>query len=173
MIQPMVRFSRFKKGLRPVHSIKHVVDIQAASVAGTQVNNVVIAAFDAPVLANVSHVETGCTVNSIYLKVEISATSTATLANAYMFVFKNPGGNLVLPTANAVGSDDNKKFVIHQEMVMLEKNTTSNPRTLFVGVLSIPRGYRRFGINDQLYISVLTPGVGHEACIQCIYKEYR
>ncbi len=147
--------------------------MQNAQVAGTQTNSVVITAVDAPVLANVTQVETGSRVNSIFLKVEISATSTAALANAYMLVFKNPGGNLVLPTANTVGSNDNKKFVIHQEMVMIEKNTTSNPRTLFVGVLVIPKGYRRFGINDQLYVSVLTPGVNHEACFQCIYKEYR
>ncbi len=90
-----------------------------------------------------------------------------------MIIMKNPGNNLVTPTPNAVGGNDNKKFVIHQEMVMLEKNTTGLPRTLFKGVISIPRGYRRFGQDDILVIALLSPGVNVDFCIQCIYKEFR
>jgi len=158
---------------RPIHSIKHVVDIQGGIVAGTQAGNDLIEAVDAPTLALVDRVETGCTVSSIYLKVEAYATSTAALANFYMIVFKNPGGNISAPVPNQVGLNDDKRYVIHQEMVMMEKNTTGNPRTVFRGVISIPRGFRRFGINDKLIIAVLAPGVSADFCIQCIYKEYR
>ncbi len=132
-----------------------------------------IESVDAPVLANVSEVETGSKVNGIYLKVECYATSTAALANFYLAIFKDPGGNLTNPTINAVGADDNKRFVIHQEMVMLEKNTTGNPRTVFNGVVVIPRGYRRNGPNDQLKAILLAPGVTAEYCLQCHYKEFR
>ena len=62
-----------------------------------------------------------------------------------MLVFKNPGGNLTVPANNTVGSNDNKKYVIHQEMVMLEQSISGNPRTLFNGVIRIPRGYQRNG----------------------------
>ncbi len=169
----IVVFRRNRMALRPIHSIKHVVDIQGGLVAGTQVNNNLINSVDAPVLANTQNVETGARVNSIYLKVEVYATGTAALANCYLIIVKNPGGSIASIPANSVGSNDNKRFVIHQEMIMSEKNTTAMPRTLFQGVILIPKGYRRFGINDLLQIGLFAPGVNFDFCVQCIYKEYR
>ncbi len=159
--------------LRPVHSIKHVVDKQSAITAGTAENQFLVSAEDAPVLSDVDAVETGSTVNSIYLNVSAYATSEAALANVYMIVFKNPGGSIGSPIPNAVGASDNKRFVIHQEMRMLGGSTTEIPVTLFRGIIKIPRGYRRFGINDKLTIRLLAPGVNIDYCVQCIYKEYR
>ncbi len=171
--------ARFRSmALRPVHRIKHVVDSQFATTVGTQVNVTLIFSVDAPVLANPTEVETGSKVNGIYLKCEFSATSSAALANLYMIVTKNPGNNITVPTANAIGISNDKRFVIHQEMVMLQKEPTAdalggNPRTLFNGVIVIPRGYRRFGPNDTLVVSFLTPGVTTDGCLQCHYKEFR
>ncbi len=90
-----------------------------------------------------------------------------------MFVAKNPGGNLTFPKPNVVGSDDNKKYIIHQEMVMLEQTIGGNPRTLFNSVIVIPRGYRRMAINDNIFVSVYAPGVNINLCVQCHYKEFR
>ncbi len=168
-------FRRGNRGLalRPVHRIKHVIDVQGGMVAGTQVTNDLIKTVDAPVLANVTEVETGSKVNGIYLKVEAYATSTAALANLYLAIIKNPGDSLTGFTINAIGANDNKRFVIHQEMVMMEKNTTGNPRTVFNGVIVIPKGYRRMGPNDTLEIKLLTPGVSADFCFQAHYKEFR
>ncbi len=166
-------FRRRNLSLRPVHRIKHVVDQQSGTTAGTQLDASLITSVDAPVLGSTDQVETGSTINGIYLKVEINATSSAALSNAYLSIFKNPGGNLTIPAANTVGSNDNKKYVIHQEMVMLQQVTNSNPRTLFNGVIAIPRGYRRFAIADTLVISILAPGVNLNICFQCHYKEFR
>ncbi len=164
---------RMSNALRPINRIKHVVDIQFASTAGTAVPQILIKAVDDPALANTADVQTGCTVNGIYLKIEANATSSAALANFYLIVYKNPGFNISDPTANAVGADDNKRFVIHQEMIMFQQVTNSNPRTIFNGVIAIPRGYRRFGPNDQLRIVTLAPGVNTNSCLQCHYKEFR
>ncbi len=170
----MARFrSRRGQSLRPVNRIKHVVDIQNATTAGTQTADTLINTKDAPSIGNVNQIETGATVNGIYLKVESNATSSAALANLYMIIFKNPGGNLTVPAANAVGASDNKKYVIHQEMVMFQQVTNSNPRTLFNGVIVIPRLYRRFGPNDLLSVHLLSPGVNINYCFQCHYKEFR
>ncbi len=159
--------------LRPVNSLKHVIDIQGGLVAGSRQNFNLVQTVDAPILANVAECETASVVNSVYLKVECYATSTGALANCYMIIMKNGGGNLATPNGNAVGVSDNKKFVIHQEMVMLEKNTTGLPRILFKGVIRIPRGYRRNGTNDLLQISMFSPGITVDFCIECIYKELR
>ncbi len=90
-----------------------------------------------------------------------------------MFVAKNPGNNLALPEANVVGGNDNKRFVIHQEMVMFQQQDGSNPRTMFNGVIAIPKGYRRNGPDDDLSLRIFTPGVTINFCIQCHYKEFR
>ncbi len=162
--------------LRPVNRIKHVVDKQAGVALGvTDITNL-INTFDNPTLAGSSDVMTGSKVHGFYLKVEVSATSGTALANVYMYIWKNPGGNLVSPAANAVGVSDNKKYVIHQEMIMLQKfdaDVAANPRVLFNGVVRIPRGYQRNGPNDIIQLVVLPPGGNIDLCIQCHYKEFR
>ncbi len=130
---------------------------------------------DAPVLANPTEVETGSKVNGIYLKVEISRTGTTSdvLSNFYLAIMKNPGFNLSDVPPKAVGTSDDKRYVIHQEMVMTQGNNASNPRTVFNGVIVIPRGYRRFGPNDQLRAIFEAPGTNMNVCFQCHYKEFR
>ena len=166
-------FRRRGMNLRPVHRIKHVVDNQQGFVAGTAVNVTLVDTVDAPVLGNTDEVETGATINGIYLKIEAYATSSAALGNFYAIVYKNPGGNIAAIAPNTVGANDNKRFVIHQEMVMFQKSNASNPRTVFNGVIAIPRGYRRMGPNDQLLLRMLAPGVTGDVCVQCHYKEFR
>ncbi len=133
----------------------------------------VVTTVDAPVLANTNEVESGCTINGIYIHAEAYATTAGALSNLYMMVFKNPGGNLTVPNANVVGASDNKKYSIHQEMIMMEKKINGNPRTLFNGVVVIPKGYRRFAINDTLIIQFFSPGVNYDVCVQSHYKEFR
>ncbi len=167
--------ARFNRGmaLRPVHRIKHVFDKQGSLSAGAQVDEVPILTVDAPVLANPTEVETGSKVNGIYMKVECYATTASALANVYMAVWKSPGGNIASISPNAVGVDDDKRYVIHQEMVMLQQVALGNPRTLFNGVIVIPRGYKRFGPNDRLVVGLKSPGVTINYCMQAHYKEFR
>ncbi len=170
--ETMPRF-RSRNFLRPINRIKHVVDLQGAVAVGAQVQNALITATDTPTLADTDGVETGSTVRSIYLKVECNATTSAALSNFYMMVYKNPGGNIPGFDPQSVGSNDNKRFVIHQEMIMFQQVDNSNPRTMFNGVISIPRGYQRFAPNDTLELRFKAPGTAVNFCFQCHYKEYR
>ena len=166
-------FSRRGSSLRPINRIKHVKDTQFALVANTTGNTTISIATDNPALANTNEVAIGSTINGFFISAEVYATTSAALANCYFMLAKNPGGNLSLPDPNQVGISDNKKYVIHQEMVMLQKQDGSNPRTLFKGVVVVPRGYRRQGPNDTFVISILAPGVNIDACMQIHYKEFR
>ncbi len=152
-----------------------MVDQQFAVAGASVFDSILITTVDAPVLANITECETGSKVNGIYLKVEAinSEPTQGVLPNGYLMIFKNPGANLAFGNPNAVGASDNKKYVIHQEMVMFQKTTGSNPRTLFNGVITIPRGYRRNGPNDTLVARLFSPGVDMEVCLQCHYKEFR
>ncbi len=135
---------------------------------------------DNPAAASPNQVNVGSRINSVYLRVEvIGKDSAGGVDNIYMYVYKNPGNNLGLPPADSIGSNDNRRYVIHQEMIMLDfKGTTSGfPRTLFKGVIVIPRGYRRMGVDDRLQV-VLQHRTGEvsqltEFCLESIYKEYQ
>ncbi len=174
MIMPRYRS---RQSLRPIHRIKHVVDSSATLAGGTNVVNVLVSTKDAPVLANTTEVETGSTVNGIYLRLEVASNEAIDLGaipNVYMAVYKIPGGNLTAINPQAEGVIDDKRYVIHQEMVMITNaGQGSNPRTLFNGVIVIPKGYRRFGPNDLLSMSIKCPALDIAFCYQVHYKEFR
>ncbi len=159
--------------MRPVNSLKHIRDIQGGTVATIQQSLEIATAVENAVSTTSKEVDQGSTISSIFLNVQAASVGTAALANFYIALCKNPGNNLTFPNANVLGSSDERKFVIHQEMIMSEKNTTAIPRTVFKGVIKIPRGYRRMGVKDRLVLLVFSPGVDFEFCVQSIYKEFR
>ncbi len=168
--------ARFRRNLRPVNSIKHVVDFSGAIAAATQTEIVVCDAVQDAVLTTPSQTTIGARVSAIYLDVEVNSTERiegTPITNAYLMVFKNPGSNLTPPSASSVGTSDNKRWVIHQEMVMLQNADGGNPRTLFKGVIRIPRAMQRQGNDDQLVVVFVSPIFDCAVCVQCIYKEYK
>ncbi len=171
------RRNRRGLGLRPVNRIKHVVDLSATIAAGVQQAFIIANTSDNPVQASASAVETGATINGFYIRLEIAsneAISLGAIPNVYMYVGKNMGDNLSMPQANAVGVNDNKRWVIHQEMSMIEnKGQGSNARTLFNGVVVVPKAYRRCGPDDLWAVFVLCPALDTAQCIQVHYKEFR
>ncbi len=169
--------ARFNRGmaLRPVHRIKHVVDAQQASVAGTAWTTDIIKSVDAPVITGENEVETGSKVNGIYLKVVVATTTAVgtVTPNVYLAIFKNPGHAIVAGDIQSVGDSDVKRYFIHQEMTMVQNATGGNPTVLFNGVIKIPKGYIRNGPNDRLEVIVLCPQIGLQMCLQAHYKEFR
>ncbi len=175
---------RFNRGLalRPVRSLKHVIDTNGGITGGTPSTNDVIQAVDDPaaITGTPQQVHIGSTVHGIFLNVQvIQKVAAGGVDNIYMIVFKNPGNNLTAPNVDAVGNSDDRKHVIHQEMIMTGTVLTAAaaiPKTLFKGVIQIPRGMKRFGVQDRIQVVI-----GHrngEAtqqsnfCLQCIYKEF-
>ncbi len=172
----MARYRRMA-AIRPVNRIKHVVDSSFSGTGGTQVDSNLVLATDTPTLAVTTSCETGSKVNGIYLRVECASDEAAdvgAIPQVYLAVWKNPGGNLTAPTISNVGASDNKRFVIHQEMLMLQNvGRGGNARTLFNGVIAIPKGYRRNAPNDVLVLSLVSPALNVKFCFQCHYKEFR
>ncbi len=171
---------RQRNRLRPINSIKHVLDLQSTVASGTADLINLVSPVDNPDTTTFTQVAIGSQVSSIFLNVQIVNETDATglINNAYMFVFGNPGGNVqasAIPDVNAVGISDMRKQVIHQEMAMLSDANDSIPITLFKGVIRIPRKMRRMGINDLITLKIGTPtgGAAINVCVQCIYKEYR
>ncbi len=169
--------------LRPVKSIKHIVDAQGLVTLALQSVVDVINSQEPPVGTGTSNaVENGSTVHSIYLRVEVRGGAVAASGpeNIYMIVYKNPG-DAVAPPGNLdnVGTTDKRRYVLHQEMLMLTPTTAEGgfPRTLFKGVIKLPRTFKRMAIDDKLQV-ILQQKTGETNqttifCVQCIYKEFR
>ncbi len=166
---------RRRSNLRPVNSIKHVVDNSGTLTAGSQIAVALTDAVQAPVLTVPAQCAIGARVGSLYLNVQVSPNETdaGAIPNAYMIIFKNVGNNLTTPDPASVGTSDIKRLVIHQEMVMMNNLAGGNPRTLFNGVIKVPRGLQRQGNDDILSCVIKSTAVNIAFCIQCIYKEYR
>jgi len=169
--------ARFRSALRPIHRIKHVVDLSATVGSATALTQVIAVAKDAPVLANTTEVETGAKINGIYLKVEVASNENqdvGAIPNVYLAVYKNPGGNIGAINPSTVGANDNKRFVFHQEMIMIQNTGKGGiPRILFNGVVVIPKGYRRMAPNDELVVVVRSQALDIATCMQVHYKEFR
>ncbi len=166
--------ARFRRNLHPVNTVKHVVDRQGGIAIDTNVSEELAHARDNPTVATVNDIAIASHINGIFLNVQVTPTSEASIANVYMYVMKNPGSNFAKPKGNAVGVSDVKKFIIHQEMIMCQQEAVSSiPRTLFKGVIAVPGSYKRFGVDDSLVLVLYAPGCTFNYCVQCIYKEIR
>ncbi len=161
--------------LHPVNRIKHVIDAQGTVTAGATLEQALIQTVDAPVIGTTTECETGSKVNGIYLKVEVASNETdaGAIPNVYLAIFKDPGGLLVTPNPTSIGDEVLKKYIIHQEMVMLNNVAGGNPRVLFNGVIAIPKGYRRNGPADRLSVLLRSTAVNFAFCLQAHYKEFR
>ncbi len=168
-------FRRRGNYLRPVNTLKHVIDQQAGIAIDAQQIFELAEGVDAPVHTSASdQVNIGSHVKSFFLNVQVAPTSAGALSNIYMYVFGNPGGNVVtVPNGNVIGTSDFRKMVFHQEMMMTTKDVNTDARTLFRGVIKVPRKFARIGAKDKLSIAFYSPGVTWDLCFQSIYKEIR
>ncbi len=169
---------RSSMALRPVHRIKHVIDAEGNVDDTPNVVVDLIATVDNPVLTSPTQVETGSKVNGIYLKIEALHTSGVGRPNFYMIVRKNPGNLFGVGTHDpkSIGISDDKKWVIHQEMIMGSGDAGNGlPRVVFNGVIKIPKGYIRNGPNDKLQVVMRTGNtdVAFDWCLESHYKEFR
>ncbi len=170
--------ARFGNSLRPINRIKHVVDFQIAVPLDVALPNIIAHAKDNPVLSLKADCAIGSKINAFYITTEVVAddTSTTSTPNFYWMLYKNPGSAIgTFPNANTVGTSDLKKFVIHQEMVMINSTGGGNPRNVFKGVIVIPKGMRRMAPDDSWNIQLFIPSTGVKciSCTQVHYKEFR
>jgi len=175
-IKIVARF-RSAMALRPVQRIKHIVDSSATNAKGVNLVIPLVAAKDAPVLANTTEVITGSKVYGIYIKAVIASNDpqdVGVIPNVYLAIRKNPAGLLATGSIASLGDQDDKRYYLHQEMSMIEnKGQGGNATVLFNGVVKIPKGFSRLGPNDLIEIIFLCPALDTAVCVQAHYKEFR
>ncbi len=164
-------FSR-KLRLVTVNSEKHIVDFQEA-LTTTIDNSLIAKAVTAPSNTVDTDCHRGGHIKAIWISLDFCGTGTTLVNNRIVvYLIKNPGDNLTEPSVFAVGTSNEKKFVVKMWSYMAMRNSDGNPPYHWEGWIKIPKRYQRMGTDDTWrLISGINNETGH-LFANCIYKEY-
>ncbi len=160
--------------MRPViNSIKNVVEAIDAQPAGaTSIRDIAIAS-DVHNTASATSVVNGCQIKAIWIEFwyyGTSASNTNDIIDVYLF--KNPGNNLVGPNPGTTGTSNEKKFIIREWRGLAgEKAQGGTPYQQFGRWFKIPKRYHRMGTDDRWQLIFRSPTTGN-MCTKFIYKFY-
>ncbi len=164
----------FSKKLRlvTINSEKHIVD-QIIAVTTTTQNAIIAKAVTAPSNTVDTDVHRGGTIKAIWLSLDICGlNASGGMQKTGVYLMKNPGANLTPPGTFAVGTSNEKKFVVKMWTAMTMRNQDGNPPYHWEGWIKIPKRYQRMGTDDTWVLVYGTDvGTGH-GYHQVIYKEY-
>ncbi len=163
--------SRYRRSsnLRPINSVKNIVDGTFLGVTAATSTFVTLGATVNTYGGGVTEVPIGAKVYSVYLFVQIiSATGTA---NADFFITKYPA-NVVLPVPGVTGGSPARKFILHEEKGLPGNAADGAYPLTFKGVIRIPKGRQRFAEGDTLQLIARSADV-YNMCVKCIYKFYQ
>ncbi len=156
--------------LRPINSVKNIVDGTFLTVAAATVTSVDLALSVNDYAGAVNEVPIGAKVSSIYLFVQIQ--QQAVNSNVDWYVGKFPAGLAALPVPGATGGDITRRFILHEEKGIPGPVNNGSPPLTFKGVIRIPRGRQRFGEAESIKLQ-LRGAAAYDACVKCIYKFYQ
>ncbi len=167
------RFTQRRRMAPIINSIKNVVDTTAST--GTTIQQSLIAkAVNTPASTTANDVSNGCIIKAIWCSVDVCGlAATGVLQRTNFYIMKNPGDNLTEPSAFAVGTSNEKKFVFKQWQVMTMRNQDGNVPFHWEGWIKIPRRYQRMGTDDTISLSFMTDAAAGHFSAQFIYKWYR
>ncbi len=157
-----------------INSIKNVV-VLAIGISGTQTNSTIAVATDTPATTSSTEVSQGCIIKAIWVSLDFCGLArSGTLNNAGVYLAKNVGNNLTLPSALTQGSSNEKRFIIKNWHAMIMRNQDGNPPYHWEGWVKIPKKYQRMATDDTWRLSsITTAAVTGHLSPQVIYKWYR
>lgn len=161
-----------KMRMLTVNSEKHVVDATIATTS-TNVVSIIAKAVTAPSNTVDTDCHRGGIIKAIWISLDFCGLGT-TLINRItsVYLMKNPGANLTPPGVFAVGTSNEKKFVIKQWSQMTMLNSDGNPPYHWEGWIKIPKRYQRMGTDDTwVMVYGVSAQTGH-GYHNAIYKEY-
>ncbi len=157
-----------------------VTSIKNSSVAqrgltGTLVADIVAKAVTTPSPTVNSDVSHGCLIKAVYIILDVCGIGGSGVLNvADVYLFKNPGANLVPPAPVAYGTSNEKKFVFKKWRFMIMRVQDGGQSFHWEGWIKIPKRYQRMGTDDLIQIvSQCTTGVTGHFSFEAIYKWYR
>ncbi len=162
--------------VRPIiHSTKHYVQISRSQVATVaRVNIDLILAVESTTANLVDEVAEGAIIKAVFIELWLLDTSND--GSNIVIVSKNASGGATLPNfsqMNALGTFLNKKNILFAHQGLSSNNGVGNPMPVLRGWIKIPKSKQRFGLGDELNISIANNGLNDlEFCGFATYKEY-
>ncbi len=155
-----------------INSEKHVLS-RSISTVSTNVENIIAKAVTAPSNTIDNDCHRGGHIKAIWVSLDFCGLGTSgVLQNTLFYLIKNPGANLTPPGVFAVGTSNEKKFVIKEWFAMTMRNQDGNPPYHWEGWVKIPKRYQRMGTDDTwVIVGATNTATGHGA-FTVIYKEY-
>ncbi len=149
-----------------------MVDASFGTTAGVT-NTIIAKAVTAPSNTVDTDCHRGGTIKAIWISLDFCGLAASGVLQSHIaLLMKNPGANLTPPGTFAVGTSNEKKFVIKMWSQMTMRNQDGNPPYHWEGWVKIPKRYQRMGTDDTWVISIgASSSTGH-AFFNVIYKEY-
>ncbi len=172
-------------GLRPIDSVKHIVELSSVLAAGANTSvATIVDGVDTYTLADTNGVPTGAKVFSFFMSsyfVSEGGELATEVPVVDWYIIKSPGGAFAatfdadnLPTPGSTGAHKNKRWIIHTEKGLTGGGDASlaGVPMVFKGVIRIPRKMQRIGEDDDL-IFCARANFATKFCVQFIYKHFK
>ncbi len=160
----------------PIHSKKHIVQISQSTVGqALAVTTDLVVAAEAP-STTPDGVSEGALVKACYVEYWVSQDSASVVGSYTIALYKNPGGVNTIGAATMAALHDygNKKNILFTAQGLLTPNDGGQVPVLR-GWYKIPKGKQRFGLKDELNLTIRNnnaTAIDINFCGLAIYKEY-
>ncbi len=177
MVLQVMVFRRRSSALRPVNSIKHVIDTEGAlaMTGASSISDVVVAVPNLdPNSFTPNEVRVGAKVNGFFISVFIIGSSGAGIgASINWYIIKVHDQQTVLPLPGETGSSAIRNQIFHEEKGLA--GSADGTPMAFKGVIAVPKGMRRMRQGDKFQIVIALNAAATDAatfCLKAIYKSY-
>ncbi len=169
-------FRRRSNALRPVNSVKHILDVDGTLLeVGTNVSATI--AVTVPALDTTfkpGDLRIGETVNGFFLSIfVIGATGAPIGASINWYLIKVHSGQGTTPDPSNTGISEIRNQIIHEEKGLA--GSGDGTAMAFKGVIAVPKGMRRMREGDSWRVVLALNGLASadaNFCLKAIYKSY-
>ncbi len=158
----------------PIHSQKHIVQITRSSVVTVSrnteslINALPIADVNTPV-----EVTEGAIVKAVYIELWLESSSNNGFEIVTVIKVPESGTGPTFAQMQALNSYTNKKNILFTHQALSANDGVGNPIPVLRQWIKIPKSKQRFGLGDNLMLSISNPSVNTlDYCGFAIFKEY-
>lgn len=161
---------RFRRALRmrPINTIKNIVDNTSLLVAAATTTTVDLAVAVNAYAGAVTDVPIGAKVIGFYLFIQIQPEVATT--NVDWYIAKGNTASIgAMPTPGSTGGHVNRNLILHEEKGLPGNYTNGNSPLTFRGFIRLPRGRQMFHEGDICRV-FLRGAATYSLCLKSIYK---
>ncbi len=156
-----------------IHSKKHFVQVSLETVAAGAINtHVIMDAVEPAAVSDTDEIVEGASVKAVFVEDWLRTADTA--GGSFVYIIEKASGGINNPTAvemAALGDYNNKKNILFTSMGLLnDQDADATP--VMRGWVKIPKSKQRFGLGDQLRITIFAQSLDVHRCGFQTYKEY-